>query len=68
MGYPCLMMDDWVVFGNEESTRIDLMFNEADEADIPIRLGASATKDELDTVCGFTREVHGKLCSSRVPS
>ena len=28
MGNPWLMMDDWVVFGSENSTRIDLMFNE----------------------------------------
>jgi hypothetical protein len=64
MRYPWLMMDDWIVFGNEESTRIDLMFNEADEVDeveIRIRLSASATEAELDAVCCFAREVHGKL-------
>ncbi|MEX5747673.1 hypothetical protein [Massilia sp. X63] len=61
MGDPWLMMDDWVVFGNEESTRIDLMFNEADEVEIRIRLGASATEADLDAVCHFTRELRGKL-------
>jgi len=61
MGDPWLMMDDWVVFGNEESTRIDLMFNKADEVEIRIRLSVSATEVDLDAVCNFTRELHGKL-------
>jgi hypothetical protein len=56
-----LMMDDWVVFGNEERTRIDLMFDETDEVEIRVRLGALATEAELDAVCGFTREVEGIL-------
>jgi hypothetical protein len=55
------MMDDLVVFGNEESTRIDLMFDETDEVEIRIRLGALGTEADLDAVCGFTRELHGKL-------
>lgn len=61
MGYPWLMMDDWVVFGNEESTRIDLMFDEVDQVEIRIRLSASATDADLDAICGFTRELHSKL-------
>ncbi|HEX9173691.1 MAG TPA: hypothetical protein VF861_13605 [Telluria sp.] len=61
MGYPWLMMDDWVVFGNEESTRIDLMFDEADEVEIRIRLSASATETDLDAVCGFARGLRSKL-------
>lgn len=61
MGYPWLMMDDWVVFGNEGSTRIDLMFGEDDQVEIRIRLSASATEADIDEVCGFAREVHSKL-------
>ena len=61
MGYPWLMMDDWVVFGNEESTRIDLIFDEADQVEIRIRLSASATEADLDAICGFTHEAHSKL-------
>jgi hypothetical protein len=30
------MMDDWVVFGHENGTRIDLMFNEVGEVQISI--------------------------------
>ena len=47
LGCPWLMMDDWVIFGNEERTRIDLMFNETDEVEIRIRLTASATGASL---------------------
>lgn len=61
MGHPWLMMNDWVVFGNEESTRIDLMFNEADEVEIRVRLSASASAADLDAVCGFACELHSKL-------
>lgn len=61
MGYPWLMMDDWVVFGNEEGTRIDLMFNEADEVEIRIRLSTPASEADLDAVCGFAGELHSKL-------
>ena len=61
LGCPWLMMDDWMVFGHENSTRIDLIFNEANEVEIRIRLSAAATDADLDAVCGFTREVHGKL-------
>lgn len=50
MDYPWLMMDDWVVFGNEESTRIDLMFEEADQVEIRVRLSASATEADLDAI------------------
>jgi hypothetical protein len=53
--------DDWVVFGSEDGTRIDLMFNETDEVEIRIRLSASVTKVDLNTVCCFTREVHSSL-------
>jgi hypothetical protein len=61
MGYPWLMMDDWVVFGSEEGTRIDLMFNGANEVEIRIRLNASATETELDAVCTFAGELGGRL-------
>ena len=61
LGCPWLMMDDWVIIGNEESTRIDLMFNETDEVEIRIRLTASATGGDLDAVCSFARELRGKL-------
>jgi hypothetical protein len=61
MGHPWLMMNDWVVFGNEESTRIDFMFNEADEVEIRVRLSASASAADLDAVCRFACELHCKL-------
>jgi hypothetical protein len=61
MGYPWLMMDDWVVFGSEQGTRIDLNFDGLSEVEIRIRLDASATEPELDAVCAFASELGGRL-------
>lgn len=61
MGYPWLMMDDWVVFGSENSTRIDLIFNGADEVEIRVRLDASATEAELDAICNFAGELGSRF-------
>lgn len=61
MGYPWLMMDDWVVFGSENGTRIDFIFSEADEVEIRVRLNASATETELDAVCTFAGELGSRL-------
>jgi hypothetical protein len=61
MGYPWLMMDDWVVFGSEQGTRIDLNFDGPNKVEIRIRLDASATEPELDGVCAFASELGGRL-------
>ena len=61
MGYPWLMMDDWVVFGSEEGTRVDLIFDELNEVEITVRLDASATETELDAVCAFANKLGGRL-------
>lgn len=61
MGIPWLMMDDWVVFGSEQGTRIDLMFDGPNEVEIRIRLDASATEPELHAVCAFASGFGGRL-------
>jgi hypothetical protein len=61
MGFPWLMMHDWVVFGSEESTRVDLMFDSPDNVEIRIRLDASVTDTELDAICAFASELRGQL-------
>ncbi|MFL6710461.1 MAG: hypothetical protein ACJ8HI_19840 [Massilia sp.] len=61
LGCAWLMMDDWVVFGNEETTRIDLIFNEKNEVEIRIRLSASATYADLDAVSEFACALRSKL-------
>jgi hypothetical protein len=61
MGDPWLMGDDRVVFGRENSTRIDFIFNEADEVEISVRLNASASEADLDTVCTFVCELGSRL-------
>lgn len=61
MGYPWLMMDDWVVFGSENGTRIDLIFSGADEVEIRVRLSASATMTELEAVCTFASDLGSRL-------
>jgi hypothetical protein len=65
MGYPWLMMDDWVVFGSEQGTRIDLNFNGSNEVEILIRVDALATEPELDAVCAFASELGGRLFDPR---
>lgn len=61
MGFPWLMMDDWVVFGSEESNRVDLMFDGPDNVEICIRLDASVTDTKLDAICAFASELRGQL-------
>ncbi|MCS0630325.1 hypothetical protein NX786_13365 [Telluria mixta] len=58
---PWLMGDDWVVFGSENSTRIDFIFNEADEVEIRVRLNASASEADLNAVCTFVCELSSRL-------
>jgi hypothetical protein len=58
MGHPWLMMENWLVFGTKDSTRVDLLFDGADNVEIRIRLGASATASELNAVCCFVRELN----------
>jgi hypothetical protein len=59
LGHPWLMMDDWIVFGNEQSTRVDLMFYEPDSVEIRIRIDASAVDEELDAICAFAVALRG---------
>jgi hypothetical protein len=61
MGYPWLMMEDWVVFGSERGTRIDFIFDGPNEVEIHIRLDASATEQGVDAVCAFASELSGRL-------
>jgi len=61
MGDPWLMMDDWVVFGKENSTRIDFMFSDADEVELRVRLDASASEADIDAVCTFACELGSRL-------
>lgn len=60
MGYPWLMMEDWVVFGSEVGTRVDLLFD-SDKVEIRIRLVASATESELNAICSFVGELNERL-------
>jgi hypothetical protein len=61
MGYPWLMMADWVVFGSEDSTRIDLIFDDVASVEIRIRLDASATDSELEALCSFSASLDCRL-------
>lgn len=61
LGRPWLMMADWIVFGHENGTRIDFLFDSADMAEIRVRLDASCTPTDIDAVCAFTRELDSLL-------
>jgi len=54
IGNPWLMLDNWIVFGDEGGTRVDFSFYDADEVEIRVRLSALGTESELDAVCDFT--------------
>jgi hypothetical protein len=58
-GCPWLMMEDWVVFGCENETRVDLLFDGADEVEIQLRLAVSASELELGAVCAFAVGLDG---------
>lgn len=57
LGAPWLMMEDWVVFGNELATRVDFLFDASVNVEILVRIDASATDAELDTLCAFAGEL-----------
>lgn len=61
LGSPWLMMADWIVFGHENGTRTDFLFDSADMAEIGIRLDASCTPEDIDAVCVVTRELDSLL-------
>jgi hypothetical protein len=61
LGQPWLMMTDWIVIGNEKSTRVDLMFDESDSVEIRIRIDASAVDAKLDTVCAFALALRSRF-------
>lgn len=54
------MLDNWIVFGDEQGTCVDFSFSDADEVEIRVRLSAFATASGLDAVCGFTAALRSK--------
>lgn len=60
-GFPWLMMDDWVVFGTENGTRVDFIFDEQYDVQIHIRIDASAVDPKLDAICAFADALRGRL-------
>ncbi|MDC8756085.1 hypothetical protein [Janthinobacterium fluminis] len=59
LGKPWLMMDDWIVFGIETGTRVDLLFDEADSVEVLVRLDVSVDNDAfLDTICTLALQLN----------
>ena len=57
-GPPWLMLEDWIVLGDEKGTRIDLIFDETDTVDVKARLDVSADNDKmLDTLCAVAQHL-----------
>jgi len=52
-GRPWLMMEDWLVFGRENGTRIDLFYEEVNGLEMSLRLDSAASGPELDAVSAF---------------
>jgi len=61
LGRPWLMLDDWIVFGEENGTRVDLVFDDADHVEIRMRLDVSATNRALDAICRFAVALNGRF-------
>ena len=52
------MMDDWMVFGLEAGTRVDLFFDDTDFVEVLVRLDASVNNDALiDALCTLARKL-----------
>jgi len=54
LGKPWLMMENWIVFGIETGTRVDLLFDDTDFVEVLVRLDASVNNDAfLDAICAL---------------
>lgn len=57
-GQPWLMLGDWLVFGNEKGTRVDLIFDETDIVDLHARLDVSVDNGKvLDILCAMAQQL-----------
>jgi hypothetical protein len=52
LGSPWLMMENWIVFGIENGTRVDFQFDEAGAVDVKVRLDVRANNAAvIDAIC-----------------
>jgi hypothetical protein len=56
-GGPWLMMEGWLVFGRENGTRIDLLYEGVDRLEMTLRLDSAASGPELDAVSAFAAKL-----------
>ena len=57
-GQPWLMLEDWLVFGDDKGTRVDLIFDDTDIVDVHARLDASADNGKvLDILCAMAQQL-----------
>lgn len=57
-GPPWLMLEDWIVFGDEKGTRVDLIFDETEMVEIKARLDVSLNNDQmLDALCAIAKQL-----------
>jgi hypothetical protein len=53
-GHPWLMLENWIVYGIESGTRVDLHFDHTDSVEIKVRLDARRNNDAvIDTICSL---------------
>jgi hypothetical protein len=58
LGKPWLMMDDWMVFGAETGTRVDLLFDDTDFVEVLVRLDAGVNNAAfLGAICALALEL-----------
>ncbi|MGK5026007.1 hypothetical protein [Janthinobacterium sp. RB2R34] len=57
-GSPWLMLENWLVYGTENGTRVDLLFDETDILEVSARLNVGADNEKvLDALCAMARQL-----------
>jgi hypothetical protein len=58
LGRPCFVMEDWIVYGAENGTRVDFLFDDTGSVEVMVRLDASALDNAfLDVLCALALQL-----------
>ncbi|MYN30283.1 hypothetical protein [Duganella levis] len=58
LGQPWLMLEDWIVYGVENGTRVDFHFDDTGGVEVIVRLDASANNSAVvDAICALALDL-----------
>lgn len=61
LGHPWLMLEDWIVYGVENGTRVDFYFDDPDNVGIKVRLDARESNGSVaEALCAIARHIDCK--------